>query len=326
MVTSKFANFTEFRGEIYSNLHLIIFFLLIVPSTTLCILTLIAVAIAKAINPIIKTILVSLIVTEIILLVGLSPNFLGYPIRTLFNIDNTNATELVCYAFISIEVAGGMANISNIAFFSVTVYVFMKYNIKKVKFYMIIPPLVLIWTISIIYGLPVLIFARRTPPDNFIIKGFCPIEIEESEEFENDAKHFLIQLIMSWLFQAFFCGSVIIIFSALIVCYIRRHSYSNDRIKVAIAKNLLFLSVRAFFSIVSTVIYPTIIRFVSFAPDTLQDVDNTITKDSIANHIVDIGRSLSSIYTPIITIILLKPVNDAFKQFIVMVCKCRKVS
>ena len=303
-------NLTEYRGELYTNVQLILFFVFSLPTIVLSILTIAALLLAKDINWTIRIILISLFLSEFVFTIALTLIFWGHPIRTLLNV--TEVTSLACSSIISIEITGNATKVGSITFYSIMVYVFIKYNIKKVKWYMVAIPLAVIWIVSICFSIIVFIVIQNTAPTHFIYKGFCPLELEENRKVAQDAKSFLIQLGATWILEGILCTTVIVVFSILIFYFMRKNS-TNDAIKKAIAKNLLFLSIGGLLSISSAVIYPTILFFVSFQPHSIDDLNVVINRLLATNLIIDILRSLTSIYTPIITIALLKPVRDAMK-------------
>ena len=107
----------------------------------------------------------------------------------------------------------------------------------------------------------------------------------------------------------------------MILRYIWKNSSSSDKaIKRAIAKNLLFLSLGALLSISNAVIYPTVFFFFSFQADAMDDLEVVFNQYLASNLAIDIIRSASSLYSSVVTIILLKPVRDAIKQLI----KCKR--
>ena len=112
------------------------------------------------------------------------------------------------------------------------------------------------------------------------------------------------------VFEVVICGGLIVSFSALIIRFMNRNLSKNDRGKRAIAKNLLFLSVSALISIFNGVVVPCNINHNPIATVPLSgeiDVEQAVLESSVMHHVIDIWRSLTSLFAPLITIILLKP-------------------
>ena len=308
-------NLTEYRGELYSNVQLIFFFVVSFPTIVLCFLTNAALLIAKDINWMIRFILISLFVSEIIFAIGMSLIFWGHPIRKWLNI--TTVTYLVCNVTISFQLTGNATKVGSITFYSIMAYIFIKYNIKKVRWYMVAMPLAVIWLVSICFSVVVFVVIKNIVPTHLVYKGFCPLTLEDNNDHSQNGKNFLIQLGTAWILEGVLCTTIIVVFSILIFRYMR--NISNDAIKKAIAKNLLFLSIGGLLSISNAVIYPTIFFFQSYQPDA--DLDKVFSEVLATNIAIDLLRCLASIYTPFVTIALLKPVRDAMRQMRFKCCK-----
>ena len=159
-------------------------------------------------------------------------------------------------------VTGNGIKVGTITLYSILVYVFMRNNIKKVKWYMVAIPMSVMWVILLVFGSSGFIFIpAQDRPEAFVFKGFCPQFVSSSEQLILVLA--LGQLGIGWLLGAFLCGSIIATFSILIFCYMTKNSLDSDRIKKAVAKNLLFLSGGAFWSISNAVLYPTILLLIT---------------------------------------------------------------
>lgn len=314
-------NITTFRRDLYTGFELILYFGCTLPTTFLSATTIVALLVAKNMNKKIRVILINIFVAEIVLSLRLSATFLGYPIRQLFGLGEDFPIGL-CNVQVSFGIIGVLSKVGSITFYALMVYVFIKYNIKKVKWYMLVIPLIVIWAISIGFSLPVAVRARNPPLNFAIFKGFCHENLEFAEEFISRSRQFLIQLIIGWILQAVICGGIIITFSILIFWFAKKNlSSDSDKAKKAIANNLLFLSVGGLLSIFNGVVLPTIIFAAAPVPTGVSDLEKTFKETSISDHVVDTLLSLTSLYTPVVTIILLKPIRDAMKQLINKCCK-----
>ena len=194
-------------------------------------------------------------------------------------------------------------------------YIFIKYNIKKVKWYMLAIPMTVIWVISVGFSLPVAI--RPTAPTNNIVvsEGFCQVNFESEEDFAARRLQFSILLTIVWVLEVVICGWITVTFSSLVVYFMKKTSLTEGP-KRAIAKNLLFLSVDALLSIFIGVVLPTITLLTAPDPSDM-DVQRGLIQAAVTDNIDVIILSLVSLYTPLVTIVLLKPVREAMKTLVV---------
>ena len=319
-IANASTNLTGNVGELYTEVQLVFFFVFTLPTIVLSVVTIIAIVLAKDVDWNMRIILCNVFASKIINSFGLSMIFLGQPIRRLFGIGSLKISLYLCGVTITFLVTGNGTNIGIITFYSILVYVFLRNNIKKVKWYMVAIPVTIIWVVSLLFGLVIFIFIQRNPAEVFVYKGFCPNDLTPMGEIK--ATQALGQLGVGWLLEGFLCGTIIAVFSILTYRYMKKSSLTgDDRIKRAIGKNLLFLSGGAFWSISNAVLYPTILNLIPvLRADETVDIEDRITTLLITAHVIDIMRSLSAIYTPVVTILLLKPVRDAIKVFFQ---KCR---
>lgn len=320
-ISQPLMNLTATRRDLYTGFQLIVYFGCVFPTIFLSTITIVAFAMAKSMNKKIRVILVNIFAAEIVLSLRLSATFLGFPIRQIFDLGFDFPIRL-CNLQVTLGIIGVLSKVGSVTLYAVMVYVFIKYNIKVIKWYMLAIPLIIIWTISIGFSLPVAIRPRNTPLNLVIVRGFCPENLESAEEFDNRSTQFLIQLLIGWFLEAFFCGGIIITFSILILWFMKKNLRTeSDKAKKAIAKNLLFLGVGALLSIFNGVVLPTITFLAAPAPTGEIDFEKTFKEASASDHFVDIMLALTSLYTPIVTIILLKPVRDALQLLVNRCCK-----
>ena len=318
-VTSEPAlNITIFRRDIYNGYHLIPYLGLVAPALVLSVLTTLAFLLARDTNKKIRALLINIFVAEIVLCLRLSVNFLAYPIRQMFEIGGTVLLSL-CRLQISLGIIAVLAKVGSIALYAVMVYIFIKYNIKKVKWFILAIPIAVTWVIAIGFCIPVAVRPRDGANDIIIFDGFCLENLESEEEFEARRRQFTIQLVVGWLLQGVFCGGIIITFCTLLLYFMKKTSVSEGS-KRAIAKNLLFLSVDALLSIFVGVVLPTVSLLAAPDPSNM-DVQRGYTQASVQEQISTMILSLVSLYTPLVTIVLLKPVRDATRQLVVKCCQ-----
>ena len=313
--SSVALNVSVFRRELYTGPQVSIFFVSTLPTMVLSVLIILALLVAKDIKWKMRVILISILTAEVIFSLSLSAIYLGFPIRQMLNLSDKTAL-ILCRLRIGSEITGTLAKLGTIMFYSVMVYVFIKKNIDKVKWFVLILPLVLIWTISFALSTIAFITPISLPVKIIVFKGFCNVNLESVERFEAERMGYLITLVFAFIYQVLLCGVPMVIFSVLIFHYMKQHLLSeDDRTRRAIAKNLLFLSVGAFLSITNGIAYPTIL-FITFPNPRNIDVSEVFIELSITDHISDMYRSFTSLYTPVTVIIIIKSVRDASLQLV----------
>ena len=123
----------------------------------------------------------------------------------------------------------------------------------------------------------------------------------------------MIITVFIWLLEGPVCGGIILTFFVLIACYVKKNVSNDNEIKLAIAKNLLFLGVGALLSIFTAVVIPVVIA-VSLSPDASSFI--------VTHHVLAVVGSLLNLYTPVVTIAFLKPIQEALSQ---LIKKCLKL-
>ena len=312
-------NVSVIRREIYSGPQVSIFFVSTLPTVVLSVLIILSLLVAKDIKWKMSVILINILGAEVILSFYLGASYLGYPIRQMLNLSDKTAL-ILCRFQLGSEIIGTLAKLGTIMFYSVMVYVFIKKNIDKVRWFVVILPLVLIWTISLTVSTTYLSGPFPVPVKIIVFKGFCNFNFESVEDFIAERMGFLILLVFVFFCQVLLCGVPVVIFSILIFRYMKLHLLSeNDKSRRAIAKNLLFLSVGALLSIINGIVY-TIILFITL-PDPMNiDVSKEFVELSVRDHVGDLYRSFISLYTPVVTVIIMESVRDALLQLLHRCC------
>ena len=154
-------------------------------------------------------------------------------------------------------------------------------------------------------------FAALSYTDDAIItsNGFCTSSFEKSIAFKIVIP-FNILLAVSSLGAQIICG-------ALTIVYIKRNMLEeNTKIKKAIAKVLAYFAVSSILSIINT-IAPGVNLLIRKAVTA-----NNTTVIIAVNYLLLLVFNIPSIATPIVTILLLKPVRVAIKAMIKRACMC----
>ena len=288
----SFNNSTSFEDVLYT-VSLSITTVLFIPASILYGICIVALLSAKDIKLQIRVLLVNVLISRFI--GGALPSLTGF-------IADHNA--IACKFNFSLTLTGFLASLTSITLFSIMVYVFIKYNNNKLKWYIIIPSITVSWIVSILFG--TLIYADPT-----FIRD-CVSRFE--------SKLFLPYIIFTWLSQAVFL-TVMLVFGILTVCFVRKRILrdtaedatiqSNPKIKKAITKVLVYFIVGSFLDILRLLI-PSLLPILL-----------TTVKPVTLNSIAAVGISTLSALTPIVMIITLKPIRDAIKGF--KECECLSI-
>ena len=137
--------------------------------------------------------------------------------------------------------AGFLSSLWAIALLSIGVYIFIKYGSAKLKWYILVPALVVSWTLSILFA------SLNFIDSDFVFlpmgEGFCSISFQSFWYYP--------MLSIIWSFEGVLL-SVIFIFSILTFHFVRKHTIEeNAEIKKAIVRVLLFFFIGCFLNAVS---------------------------------------------------------------------------
>ena len=292
--------------EVYTGWQ-IVFALITVLAAILSLLSISALFIAKKIDWNLRIILINLFSAELMSSIGYILTFMGYPLRRLFEVSDISQHQFSCSLSLAILVIGEATKVGSYTFYSIMVYVFMKKNISRLKVYIMVIPCLIIWLPSLALGS--LFFLTRNFPMNAVLanKGLCTFDLS-AQPYNR-----VIFAVFVLLLEGPVCGGVILTFFVLIACYMKKNVSNDNEIKVGIAKNLLFLGVGALLSIFTAVVIPVVVA-VRMSADTSSFI--------VTHHILDIVGSLLNLYTPVVTIAFLKPIQEAVSQ---LIKKCLKL-
>ena len=278
--------------------NITLFTLLVLPPCLLCMLCALALIFTKGINKMIRLVLVNIFAAEICKWIAYTVFYLGWPIRLLYQED------ISCKLFFSLLVVASMQPFMAFATYAINVYVFIKYGEKKLKWYVVIPLVTISWVVSITFA----VGPYFDELEVFNINGFCT---------SNPNAILLKGYISATVTLALLFMTIQLICSILTVVYIKRNTLEeNTVIKKAIAKVLAYLAVASILSFINNIIpitNPLIRKAIA---------DNDITTIVALNYFLRLVFNVPSIATPIVTIVLLKPVRVAIKAAIKKVCVC----
>lgn len=305
-------NLTEVNEEVFfavnSAIQLVLFFLFALPTLVLCCLCVIALLLAKAINWQIRVVLINVFAAEIVASITRSTTMLHYPAVALADGGPTIASVEVCKVFIALFILVSCTQLPSITLYAIMVYLFVKYNSKKLKWYVIIPYISIDWIVSLVLGI-----SYASMANTFNDAGFCG-------SLPNS--FFFATLVIIWL-VAISSTITTLIFAFLTIWYIKHNILEeNKEIKKAIAKNLFFFSIGTvmivIINVITTIHNNVVTRGVAATP-------RSITIKLAVIYIITLVVVLLGLSTPVVALIILKPIRDALKQVQKKICStCKK--
>ena len=272
---------------------------IVLPALILSIICSVAISFTYVINWQLRVALVNIFVTEVIHWLSYTIENLGFAPRALA-IENSIFTCRIFYSSVTIA---GIQKFAAISIYSIMVYVFLKYGVKKFKSYVIVPALVMTWAVSITIGIMAYFPGQFELFNN---NGFCRIVTTA----------LFYHITISFFLSSAIVGPCIIVFFSIISYrFLKRNTLEdNADVKRAISKNLFYLAVAA---VVTTIcqILP------SFSPLIRTILPNY--KYFIAyNYFNRLLINFPNVATPIVAIYALKPVQLAMKSaFKKVICK-----
>ena len=143
------------------------------------------------------------------------------------------------------------------------------------------------------------------------IGGFCSANIFSAP---------YIGMAVSLTVGAMLFLSVELIFCILTVAYMKRNVLEGDtNVKKAVAKVLRYMAAVSVLSFINSIL-PHFIGMI--IESTTISTSRTLTHYVTANYVIRVLANITAFPTPIVTIILLKPVRDAIKTMSKKVCPC----
>ena len=128
-----------------SALHVGLFVAIIAPALVLCVVCAMAIVTTPDINWQMRVLLFNIFSVEVCNWLAFSVEFLGFPSRAL----NEDDTLYSCRIFLSLLITSTIQKYFAISFYSIMVYLFLKYGVKKLNLCAIISFVVVTWAFSI---------------------------------------------------------------------------------------------------------------------------------------------------------------------------------
>ena len=194
-----------------SALHFGLFFVITAPALILCVICAMAIVTTPDINWQMCVLLFNIFSVEVCNWMAFSVEFLGFPSRAL----NEDDTLYSCRIFLSLLITSTIQKYFAISFYSIMVYLFLKYGAKKLNLCVIVSFVVVTWAFSIASASIVYFdqfeFSNRG--------GFC--------SSSTDVILYQIPLLLTLLIS--FIGSgVILTFSIMSYCFLNKHVLEDN--------------------------------------------------------------------------------------------------
>ena len=281
-------------AAINSTIHIGQFLLLTLPAIILNVVCIVALLLAKTIKWKVRAAIINIFAAEMMNLLGTAILYVGYPIR----VTNNDPLAVSCPTGIAIATFGVNSDLLGIAIYAIAVYIFIKYDIRKLKWSVFITFITISWGVCFIISVALFFIIGRTLQK--VDNGFCVFDHQKIET----------AIIIGQLSNALLTLAtvvVVVIFDILIFYYVRRNvADENVQAKKAVVKILAYHSVKmiALLSqfIVGAVLTPSLSR-----------PDNFVLIIAI-EYILNILYSATSLLTPIMSLVLLQPLRDALKE------------
>ena len=235
--------------DINTAVSISLFSILVLPPLLLCVLCVLALVFAKEINSKIRLLLINIFAVEICKWISYTLFYLGLPIRLLYQ-DSVTCKLFVSFSFIAAQIFVA------VAFYAIHVYIFIKYGEKKLKWTVVIPLLIVSWTVHIAAAI-VPSFDEFGSMNN---NGFCT----------SNPDSILYKCFISAIagLELLFL-SIQLICSILTIVYIRRNTLEgNTNVKKAVAKVLAYFAIASILSFINNIlpaIYPLVYNAIDYS-------------------------------------------------------------
>ena len=282
-----------------------LFFILFLPTLLTILLGVVPLLFVKSYHWKLKVLLLNIFAGEACTWIGEAVMALGYPARLQSSPDDS----LTCRISISFYVLSIVEVFAGVALYGIMVYLYFKYDEKKLKWKIIISCITAAWVTGLILASATYIPAYGMK-NNF---GLCEI------------KSTLYSACLSFLLIVMFgCFSVILFFSILTYRLFKTYQPPQDReAKKAFAKSLIY------FAIASAVTFCFTIIPASFSALREAYARESLFAYIMVTHVARLAVRVPPMLTPLATIIILKPIRSGIcygVKFILCCGYCRKAT
>ena len=285
-----------------TSVNILLFGLVVLPTLILCVLCVLALFLAEGLIWQMKVLLINLFAAEVCNWLGRSLLLVGFPVWASLELE----VDPACSVAISLFIVSTLQKMTATTLYAIMVYMFIKYNVKKLKWQVIVTYIAISWVVSL--GMSIIPYFPEF--GLFNNNGFCDID-SESVLLNSSAPVILVLV--------FICVIIITTFTILTYCYTKKNTLEGSvEVKKAIARNLQYLMIAS----IVTLVFNTVPAFSSLVRAAFAE-SGVVVQISI-NYIELVFLNLPSVATPIATIVILKPVRVAVREVCSKMCACCK--
>ena len=288
----------------YYSLAVTVFFL--IPLLLFNILLTLAIAMEKSITGTLRLILVNIVTAGQVVIVGLMMYFIADVIISGCWCPELRPSDFACRLMLWVIASGGAARLMYMTTFAISVYVLVRYGVKKMKMWIAVVAIVGVWVAVLLPNAA--IFSPDVVLINFHDNVTCAAH-------GTGYKTFIY--VFGYMSVYGLLGFAVSVFSPIAtVWYIRHNTISGDITLVkAMVKFAVFLVLG---NIINFVGQTTPLLFAAFAPAG-KDWYNL---EKIFNYVEGVFILLSLIPTPVLILIYFKPVRQRMKRILCSSCSC----
>ena len=286
---------------INSAIHVTFFGILSLPTIILTGVCVVALLLATAINLQMRAVLINAFTAEINYSIFSCFLNLGYPIRAW---SDNEVGDILCSITFSILLIYTCANLCSIILCAVMIHRFIKYGKDRLNWKIIIVSIVLLWIVSFAVGaLPYSVIKLRAH------LGFCVPDRQRN-----------LQSVGGIGLGIFPCFCVVLIFSILTYHHMKKNAPdSNVKVKKAVFKILVYHAIKLAVLLFQNVIVAILNIILQNYVEKKENLSKIATGLTIT-FITRVSYDISALLTPIVSIIILKPVLDALKNASRLIC------
>lgn len=308
------SNLTSSASEqflaIHSSLAILIFVIFYTSSLTLDVLYVVALVRAKDIRLKMKVLLINNLAPDLIVIVTVFVYLVLQPVRAYEN--NASFRKVSCLIYYSLQAANQDGSILAPLLFAVSVYVCVKCSIKKLKWSVILTYISVSWSVTIAHAASTFLRPQGVGSAN----GFCTLDVGPGG----------VSFVIGFCVVFGLCVCITVTFAVASFTYVKRNMIDSDTVKRSLAKVLVFEATKAVFLLIQvTVIFAGIVRSDVFI-SAFNNPSQGGTAALVIYYILGSSFALTALITPIMSVILLKPIHDAFKQLLEPLIRCLRTS
>ena len=307
-------NTTGFDLELFialnSVLHIMIFFIIALPSLILCGICVVALLASKSLHRKMRVILANIYVSEIIFSTGSIFLYLLYPIRSSYN-----EGDITCSIDAIFLGVGTLSSLATVSLYAIATYVFVKYGPKKLNLRVVYAYITISWVVNILVVISLLVTRSVEVNSEGLQRntdGFCGFDFMDASTVLTTIYLLAAGIIALWVFVTLILISV---FGLLTLCYVKKNTIKeNKAIKKAIAKNLLYLTTKVFATIITAIFFFgfSSLRFI------FEEHISVIVYIVFQYLFGYIAFGCITLITPIASLVILQPLQVAIKR----ICCC----